>query len=336
MTRHELLTPPGTGAIATVAVTGPDSWAVVRSLFQPANGRPLPAAPPPHRVWFGRLGGPGGDEVVLAVRAVEPEPWVEIHGHGGRQVVRWLVETLERHGVAAAPQRPETPWALLERAPTLRTAAILLDQCHGAYELAAGDPAALPRLADLAPVGRHLVAPWAVVIAGAPNAGKSTLLNALAGFQRSVTSPTAGTTRDVVTTLAALDGWPVELADTAGLRAATESLEASGIDLARRFLRDADLVVWLLDGAEPNPVWPGDADGDPDRRIVVVNKADRPAAAALPPAVPRVSAATGAGVPELIAAIVRRLVPVAPEPGEAVPYTPALADWVLAAARRTS
>ncbi|MBL8865214.1 MAG: 50S ribosome-binding GTPase, partial [Planctomycetia bacterium] len=249
-----------------------------------------------------------------------------IHAHGGTQVVKRLQKLFEDNGCLAKPA-DERPRAPVERARTLRTAAILLDQAHGAFERAVRDPRNLPRLAALAPVGRHLVVPWKVVIAGAPNAGKSSLVNAIAGFERSIVSPVAGTTRDVVTTFVALDGWPVELADTAGLRRATESLEAEGIALARRFLDQADLVVWLLDGTDPNPIFPDG--GDP---ILVVNKCDRPPAFVPPVGTLPVSASTGAGIEGLIAAIVHRLVPVAPEPGEAVPYTPELADRVEAEA----
>lgn len=318
MNRVAVLTPPGVGAIATLEVAGPDAWRIVRKFFQPPNGQPLPNEPILHRTWFGTL----DDEVVLAVTRIEPEPTIEIHAHGGLQVVRRLLKRFEDQGcrVKPADDRPRAP---VEQARTLRTAAILLDQYHGAFDRAFRDPNNLPRLAALAPVGRHLVEPWKVVIAGAPNVGKSSLVNAIAGFERSIVSPIAGTTRDVVTTFVALDGWPVELADTAGLRRAADSLEADGVELARRFLSRADLVVWLLDGTEPNPVWPTDSEP-----LVVVNKADRPIAFDAPPESLRVSAATGAGIEALIAAIVRRLVPVEPIPGEAVPYTAELADLV--------
>src|SRR4029453_3197945 len=72
---------------------------------------------------------------------------------------------------------------------------------------------------EFAELGQHLTAPWRVVLAGPPNVGKSSLINALAGYQRTIVSHVPGTTRDVVTTTTAIDGWPVELADTAGLRA---------------------------------------------------------------------------------------------------------------------
>ncbi len=317
MTTVAVLTPPGVGAIAVLEVAGPDAWRVVRSLFRPVGG-PLPESPALHRTWLGTL----DDEVVVAVKAVEPHPVLEIHCHGGPRVVARLMALFQAQGCRAKPA-DDHPRAPVEQARTLRTATILLDQFHGAFDRAIRDPNNLPRLAALAPVGRHLVEPWKVVVAGAPNAGKSSLVNAIAGFERSIVSPTAGTTRDVVTTFVALDGWPVELADTAGLRRAADSLEAEGIALARRFLERADLIVWLLDGCDPNPLWP--PSGDP---LVVVNKADLPPAFDPPPEMLRVSAATGAGIVALIDAIVRRLVPVEPLPGEAIPYTAELADLV--------
>ena len=72
-------------------------------------------------------------------------------------------------------------------------------------------------------VGLRLVSGWRVVLAGRPNVGKSRLLNALAGYDRAIVDPTPGTTRDVVTIRTALDGWSVELSDTAGLRAGGRS-----------------------------------------------------------------------------------------------------------------
>jgi tRNA modification GTPase len=334
------LTPPAAGAIATLAVRGPAAWDIVRGLFRPHSRdvRPLPEAPEVGRVWYGWLGGAVADQVVLAVRAVRPLPWVEIHCHGGPQVVRLLLDLLAERGARAGPWQDFARLAAddplqalaaeaLAAAPTLRTAAILLDQYRGAFRRALGGEAAgLARLARLAPVGRHLVEPWKVVLAGAPNVGKSSLLNALAGYQRSIVAPTPGTTRDVVTTTVALDGWPVELADTAGLRQDTGALEGQGIERARGAASSADLCLWVLD-ASAEPVWP---DLPPGRVFLIVNKVDLAPAWDLGRAggAARVSARTRTGLPELCEAIVRRLVPLAPEPGEPVPFTPESCDAV--------
>jgi tRNA modification GTPase len=176
------------------------------------------------------------------------------------------------------------------------------------------------------PVGRHLVEPWKVVLAGAPNVGKSSLLNALAGYQRSIVAPTPGTTRDVVTTTVALDGWPVELADTAGLRPDAGPLEGQGIERARGAAATADLCLWVLD-ASSEPAWP---DLAPERVLLVVNKADLPPAWDLTQAAGavHVSARNGAGLGDLCDSIVERLVPHPPGPDEQVPFTPELCDAI--------
>ncbi len=318
MTRVAVLTPPGTGAIATLAVVGPRAWELAHTHFRPA-GKPLPEVLPVGRTRFGTL---GGDEVVLAVLAPDR---VEVHCHGGRQVVRLLVSLFVGSGcvevgwseVEATPTRCDgRALEPLTRASTIRTAGILLDQYHNTFTRADD----IPRLAALAPVGRHLVTPWRVTVAGPPNVGKSSLVNALAGFQRSIVAPTAGTTRDVVTVQLALDGWPVELADTAGVREA-EGLEAAGIARARTAAETADLVLWVLDGSAPAPELP--PGGNP---LLVLNKTDQPPGWdwTTVEAV-RVSATTGTGLADLSAAVTARLVPNPPLPGEAVPFTPALA-----------
>jgi tRNA modification GTPase len=346
MTCVSVLTPPGTGAIATVEVCGPRSWELARHLFRPANKKPLPEQPELHHFWFGTLAG--GDEVVLAVKRVEPDPRVEVHCHGGRRVVRWVVDQFAARGVAAVPAATPQAAELLARAPTLRTASILLDQYHGAFDRAAtgilahlerGEDEtatrALAELARFAPLGPHLIEPWKVVIAGPPNVGKSSLVNALAGFHRSVVSDVAGTTRDVVTVPVAFDGWPVELTDTAGLRDSS-GLEAEGIERAKRVLGSADLVVWLIDGTAPKTVWPEWGTDFPKDRttLLVQTKSDLPThpgqESAVHDTLP-VSAVTGHGIAALAGAIVGTLVRHAPPPGAAVPYTPELADIVLIA-----
>lgn len=348
------LTPPGRGAIATLAVQGPHAWEMTRALFEGAA--PLPAVPEAGRFWFGRLGAELRDEVVLAVARTAPVPRLEVHCHGGPEVVRLLQETYALRGatVAEGPtvglRADEPAWqrdvlAELVRAPTRRTAAILLDQYQGALagaltrivaDLDAGRGAsareALAHLERQVPLGEHLVRPWRVVLAGAPNVGKSSLVNALVGFTRSLVAPTPGTTRDVVTTAIALDGWPVELTDTAGLRAVAAGVERAGIVRARAALATADLRLWVLDGTAP-PVMPEE---DGAAWHVVINKSDLAPTwnrASRPDAIV-VSARTRAGLDTLCAAIGQKLVPTPPDPGAAVPCTPTACAAVRAAAER--
>lgn len=338
------LTPPGKAALATLGLVGAGVWEVVRALFRLRSGGMLPGDPISGRIWLGKFGTDLADEVVLAVRQVEPVLWVEIHCHGGPEVVGLLLELLRQRGLSET-DLPVFRHAIIDndpirilaedaltRAPSVRTASILLDQCQGALrsalktidaELGAGNKESalgqLEALSARSALGLHLTTPWRVVIAGAPNVGKSSLVNALAGYQRSIVSPIPGTTRDVVTTQLAFDGWPVELSDTAGLRTGGEELEEAGIARARQTLSSADLVLWLLD-ASGTAVWP---ESESEKILLVVNKIDLSPAWPLTEAAGalRVSAQTGAGLAELIQSISTWLVPNPPAPGEAVPFT---------------
>lgn len=142
-----------------------------------------------------------------------------------------------------------------------------------------------------------------VTIIGAPNVGKSSLLNRLARREAAIVSATAGTTRDVVEVHLDLGGYPVVLADTAGLRAAAEEIEGEGIRRARQRAARADLKLAVFDATAA--VDEETARLVDDDTVVVVNKADAAGAAteiAGRPAL-AVSAATGAGLETLLAAV---------------------------------
>lgn len=334
-TRAAILTGQGRGAVGVVRIWGTSALAIASELFHPRRGPSL-AGGATHRPRFGRFRG--GDEVVALILGGQP-PAVEIQGHGGTAAMAAILASLESRGVLIVTDAldPDSiasqAEADLANAETLRVASILLDQLDGALArefatlarvAAEGDGGPLTRvLLDRAEVGLRMAGGWKVVLTGRPNVGKSRLLNALAGFERSIVSPTAGTTRDVVTTRAAIDGWPVELADTAGLRADAEGLESRGIELARDVISEADLVVVVLDRSEPLTA--------EDRRVMtafpaalrVANKADL--AAAWPEREldsQLVSAEMGDGMESLLAAISARLVPRPPPSGSGVPFRP--------------
>lgn len=145
--------------------------------------------------------------------------------------------------------------------------------------------------------GERLREGYTVVLAGPPNAGKSTLLNALSRREAAIVSPLPGTTRDAIEIRCDLGGLPVTLVDTAGLRDTLDPVEAEGIQRTRRHIETADLVLMLRP--------PGEAAGPPSdqgRILVVRTKADLdeapPGSAAL-----SVSALTGAGLGGLLDAI---------------------------------
>jgi tRNA modification GTPase len=162
--------------------------------------------------------------------------------------------------------------------------------------------------------GERLREGLAVAIAGAPNVGKSTLLNRLARREAAIVSPHAGTTRDVIEVHLDLAGFPVTLRDTAGLRDAIDPVEQEGVRRAWGAVTDADLVLWVVDaaGVEAGAL-PGEpAAGAGAQRWIVVNKADLLAPGAVQGLVRRlaktaggnpvltISASSGAGVDELL------------------------------------
>ena len=146
-----------------------------------------------------------------------------------------------------------------------------------------------------------------IVLAGPPNAGKSTLFNALVEADAAITAPTAGTTRDVLSRPVAIGGVPFLFLDTAGLRdSSTDAIELIGVDRARSELARADLVLWL-----------GPEDECPSSAWDIAAQADRPN---MPPkANPRhrVSALTGTGLADLRADLVATARTLLPKPGEA-------------------
>jgi tRNA modification GTPase len=138
-----------------------------------------------------------------------------------------------------------------------------------------------------------------VAIVGPPNAGKSSLLNALAGHEAAIVSDRPGTTRDVVEVRLDLGGMPVRLADTAGLRESGDAIEQMGVARALERARDADLVLWVAMESPP----PRDGFGEGDV-LCVASQRDRFGDESLPAwAQLGVSAMTGAGIELLLARI---------------------------------
>jgi len=159
-------------------------------------------------------------------------------------------------------------------------------------------------LAEAARQGALLRDGLTLVIAGRPNAGKSSLLNRLAGYDAAIVTPIPGTTRDVLRERIEIDGLPLHVLDTAGLRDSPDEVEAEGIRRAHRELARADRVLFVVDAADPAAVagigtdlaaLPTDAP-----RTVVFNKIDRldgePRLEQGDPPRIQLSAATGAGL----------------------------------------
>jgi tRNA modification GTPase len=125
------------------------------------------------------------------------------------------------------------------------------------------------------------------VIAGRPNAGKSSLLNALLGEDRAIVTPLAGTTRDYLDAELVIDGQLYRLVDTAGLRASADPIEAEGVRRAHERIAEADLVVYLVDGSVP--LHPDDAQQlalGTKPTLLLLTKDDLPATVVLPEGMP--------------------------------------------------
>ena len=160
------------------------------------------------------------------------------------------------------------------------------------------------RIGRAAAEGRALRDGLHVVIAGRPNAGKSSLLNALAGFDAAIVTDIPGTTRDLLRERIHVDGLPIHVVDTAGLRDSTDAIEAEGVRRARAEAARADLLLYVVDAtagldAAERAAMPADA-----ARVIVWNKIDLPQAKSAPAAqgdddVVTLSARTGDGLPAL-------------------------------------
>jgi tRNA modification GTPase len=161
-------------------------------------------------------------------------------------------------------------------------------------------------LAETARQGALLRDGLTVVIAGRPNAGKSSLLNRLAGYDAAIVTPTPGTTRDVLRERIAIDGLPLHILDTAGLRESPDAVEAEGIRRARHEISNADRVLFVVDASDAQAIAAIDNDLQhvPAKipLTLVFNKIDRSGADARVEAgqggTPRVylSAGSGAGL----------------------------------------
>ncbi|MDX1394334.1 MAG: tRNA uridine-5-carboxymethylaminomethyl(34) synthesis GTPase MnmE [Gemmatimonadota bacterium] len=160
--------------------------------------------------------------------------------------------------------------ALSHRVEGLRTAAIELrallaydidfpDEDDGPVprerilEVAAGLRSRIRDLLRFAPEGERVRDGAMVVLAGAPNAGKSSIFNSLLGSQRAIVTDTPGTTRDAIEADISIDGYPFRLVDTAGVRPDPEIIERMGIEVARRYLERADVVLLCIE-ADRSPV----------------------------------------------------------------------------------
>jgi tRNA modification GTPase len=271
------MTANGRGAIAVVALHGQDAQRILAKFFQPATSTPdgrLPVGRIRYGRWVPSESPTRGHESVVCI-ARQPN-LLEIHCHGGRAAVAAIVDDLRNAGaelvtqfaflkrMGAGDQAAEMQH-ILAHTNTPTTAAIMLHQLrggllrwaqsalqrlqHSASTAESEVRTEVERILSFRKAGQHLVTSLRVVLAGPPNVGKSSLLNAILGYERSITYATPGTTRDVIEATTAIEGWSVRIGDTAGIREASGTIESEGIRRAVASLSGCDLVLSIVDAS---------------------------------------------------------------------------------------
>ena len=233
----------------------------------------------------------------------------------------------------------------LQKAPTRKTAGLILAQASNSLiddltvvldprRDASAVTAVQKRLSEWQDVADHLTEPWRVVFAGAPNVGKSSLMNMIAGMERSIVCDQPGTTRDVVEVDGVVEGWPFRFVDTAGLReGSNDQIEELGIEQSHLAASKCDVLCLVFDDGSDAAAWSDRLALTrlPKQTLLVRNKSDlmtehdlaqppfrnSPALSGLP--VIYVSARTGQGLSELLHWIKQSVVPCEPTKHTALP-----------------
>jgi len=299
-----IATPPGTGAIAIVRVSGPKARELAARVFR------APHELEPRTAVYGTVVDENGAAIdrgvalfFIAPHSYTGEDSLELQIHGSPIVAREVVRALIACGARYAYAGEFTRRALLNGKMSVQEVSAVADligaESRSAARAAAAnlgggvardvrklrarlsarleelaaaidfpdevaDPDRAELAAELASIaselrrllregeaGRLVREGVAVAIAGPPNAGKSSLLNALLGEDRAIVSEIAGTTRDTIEETITVSGVPVRLTDTAGIRAHADRLESAGIERARRALDQARVAIVVIDGSQP-------------------------------------------------------------------------------------
>jgi tRNA modification GTPase len=301
-----IATPPGTGGISIVRVSGPDAVLAAGKTLRLRSGAPLSSVRP----WTVRLAsvvdreGVTIDEALVLVmrgpRSYTGEDLVEVQCHGGSLVSQKVLASVLEAGARHAEPGEFTRRAFLNGRITLEEAEAVLEVVNAPTEYALSQAgrrlrgelgarvrkwetrlysalAALQASADFpedvdevsshameevlsahkeiaalldrAPLGLALSCGIEVCLVGPPNAGKSSLFNALLAADRAIVTEVPGTTRDVLRETTEWDGLPVILLDTAGLRQTSDVVEIIGVERAERAASESEVIIYVFDSA---------------------------------------------------------------------------------------
>ena len=329
-----IATPPGTGGIGIIRISGPEALSILKQLFKPYKSHSSFTS---HTLYYGVVNNSEGKmlDEVLAVYMRAPNTYtredvVELQSHGSYLVLNSILAEVVRNGARPAEPGEFTKRAFLAGRIDLTQAEAVIDllqaKTDSGVDLAIGQlqgemyqrvekirdalvnilavlevaidfpdddvelvdreqilsqikeqvEKPLVDLISLSEQGKIIREGIHLVIAGLPNVGKSSLLNALLQEERALVTPVPGTTRDTIEEIISIRGIPVRLVDTAGIRESAEEVEEMGIQRARQKMREADLVLFMVDASaqfseQDRELY--DSIGD-IKRVVVLNKID--------------------------------------------------------------
>ena len=359
-------TPPGTGGIAVIRISGDQALEIGDRIFR-GRGKLSDAAS--HTIHYGFIVNEQNekiDEVLVSVmrapKTFTTEDTIEINTHGGTMTVQNVLTTVIKAGAVMAEPGEFTKRAFLNGRIELSQAEAVIDIINSKNELSRKNALSqlegtlskeirairqelvhlaarmqvlidypdeeledvteqeieqivsqcaerAGKLLDTADNGKIIKDGIRTAIAGKPNVGKSSLLNSLARADRAIVTDIAGTTRDVIEESVNLNGVPILLTDTAGIRDTDDAVEKIGVERSKKSIQEADLVLVMLDGSElltdeDRSVLRATHD---KKRIIIINKTDlgRPKyteavrAKANGDPVLEISALTGSGLEEL-------------------------------------
>jgi tRNA modification GTPase len=290
-----IATPRGRGGLALLTLRGPGAGALL--------ARVTDAVAPPRRDGRLSLTPLVSDGVLLdeALIARIDERFFEIGIHAGPAVLEAVVDGLRAAGATLIPEELDglsllarQARALFPRALSNDAAKLLMRALNGELEArlkqlrellsSDGSVAAARHELDALlagyPLARALLNPPTVAIIGAPNAGKSSLFNALTGERRALISSDAGTTRDYLEARAQIGGLTLHLIDTAGLRYTEDHIESQGITLGRASASQADARLLVFDASAPHALEAALAERPAPPFVLVANKLDLVASSA--------------------------------------------------------
>jgi tRNA modification GTPase len=293
-----IATPIGVGGIGIIRISGHNAENIVRKIFR--SKRPIKTLES-FRLYLGYIIDPKSnlplDEVLLSIMyapfSYTRENVVEINSHSGHTILSSILQISDMSVQLAASQLAGGLWTRIEE---IRQAIIeILTEIEAAIDFPDEESTTITRSHITDQINKKILKPikefisaysqrkiWhegvAVVIVGRVNAGKSSILNRLLQEERAIVTHIPGTTRDIIECMVNIEGLPVRLIDTAGIRKVKGKVEKKGVDLTKTQLTLADLTLLVVDWSRPLNKYDLNLLKGADKKttIVVINKIDLP------------------------------------------------------------